>query len=32
VWSSKIRHGWPQILRHLPSLLARFVFGRINLR
>jgi len=32
VWGSKLIHGWPLIIRHAPSLVARFVLGRMSLR
>jgi hypothetical protein len=32
VWGGKMRHGWPLIVRHVPSLLGRFVLGRLKMR
>jgi hypothetical protein len=30
VWGGKIAHGWPLIIRHLPSLLGRFLLRRLH--
>jgi hypothetical protein len=30
VIGGKIKGGWPLIIRHVPSLLARFVLGRLR--
>ena len=30
VWSGKLAHGWPLILKNSFKLIQRFVFGRID--
>ncbi|HVN91538.1 MAG TPA: hypothetical protein VMT61_17110 [Candidatus Binataceae bacterium] len=32
VWGGKVRNGWPSIIRNIPQLIGRFVFGRMDSR